>query len=83
MFDIIMFILLCIAIGYASERIYNLLGFHYIKCKGCSTKIRIRARHISESELANIYSYTIIGNKYYCPTCINVQVRRKIIEAGI
>lgn len=82
--DIILLIIICVVIGRTAEYIYGKFNIYCIKCKGCGTKIVSKYKSdISESELANIYNYTIIDNKYYCPTCVNVQVRRKIIDAGI
>jgi hypothetical protein len=71
--DVIMFILLCVFIGWAGEHIYKLIGIHFIKCKKCGTKIKVRNRHTSESELASIFNYTTIGNKYYCPRCTGIK----------
>ena len=75
--DIIMLILLCIFIGCVMEKvdtyIHKLIGIYSIKCEKCGIKIKVRNRHTSESELADIFNYTIIDNKYYCPRCTNIK----------
>jgi len=70
---IIIFIILCIVIGWAGDSIYKLIGIHSIKCEKCGAKIKVRNRHTSESEMADIFNYTIIGDKYYCPICASIK----------